>query len=81
VCGGHNLSIDSKSKKYQCWSGKCAPADIREAIKPLSEFLAERNGDKHISNRPPAKKASKKQQPTQVPILEFRLSTNLLSLR
>jgi putative DNA primase/helicase len=68
VCGGRNLSVESKTGKYKCFTSDCAPADIREAIKPLSEFLAERNGKKHISNRPPAKKASKKQQPTQIPI-------------
>ncbi|MEZ2238113.1 DUF5906 domain-containing protein [Microcoleus sp.] len=39
----------------------------RPQEKPLSEFLAGR-GEKRISNRPPAKKASKKQQLTQVPI-------------
>lgn len=39
----------------------------RPQEKPLSEFLAER-GEKRISNRPPAKKASKKQQLTQVSI-------------
>lgn len=69
VCGGHNLGIDSKTGGYQCWSSKCSCADIREAVSPLSEFLAERgDNNKRISNRPPAKKASKKQQPTQVPI-------------
>ncbi|TAD94470.1 MAG: helicase superfamily 3, partial [Oscillatoriales cyanobacterium] len=68
VCEGHNLGIDSKTGKFKCWSNHCDSADILEAVSPLSEFLAERNGKKHISNRPPAKKASKKQQPTPVPI-------------
>jgi putative DNA primase/helicase len=42
VCEGHNLSIDPKTGKYKCFSGDCAPADIREAIRPLAEFLANR---------------------------------------
>jgi hypothetical protein len=68
VCEGRNLGVDAKTGKYKCWSGDCSAADIREAIKPLSEFLAERgNGDKHISNRPPAKKVSGK-QPKPAPI-------------
>jgi KaiC/GvpD/RAD55 family RecA-like ATPase len=39
VCGGHRLTIDKKSGKYQCWSGGCASADIREAICPWSEVV------------------------------------------
>lgn len=69
VCGGRNLGVDSKTPAYRCFTSDCSPADIREAIKPLSEFLAERgDNNKRISKRPPAKKASKKQQPTQIPI-------------
>ncbi len=68
VCGGRNLSVESKTGKYKCFTSDCAPADIREAIKPLSEFLAERNGNKHISNRPPAKKAVKEPQSAKVPV-------------
>ena len=41
VCGGCNLSVAPKTGKYKCWSGDCSSADIREAIRPLAEFLAQ----------------------------------------
>jgi putative DNA primase/helicase len=34
VCGKHRLTINKKSGAYQCWSGGCATADIREALAP-----------------------------------------------
>ncbi len=68
VCGGHNLSVEPRTGKYKCWSGDCSSAAIREAIKPLSEFLAEQHGNKSASTRQPAKKATKKAQSAPVPI-------------
>ncbi|WP_341731259.1 DUF5906 domain-containing protein [Microcoleus sp. EPA2] len=68
VCGGHNLSVEPRTGKYKCWSGDCSSAAIREAIKPLSEFLAEQHGNKSASTRQPAKKATKKAQSVPVPI-------------
>ena len=58
-CGGHNLSIDPNTGKYQCWDG-CECGDIREAIKPWSEVLEERKQEnytpystpKHIKPKP-----------------------------
>jgi len=67
VCEGRNLSIDPKTGKYKCWSGDCLSADIREAIRPLAEFLAERKGERppQIARKPKAKK--KKHPPAPVP--------------
>lgn len=45
ACNGHNLTIDPKDGAYQCWNG-CTPSEIREAIRPLKEALAEAGGDR-----------------------------------
>ncbi|PSB25799.1 hypothetical protein C7B69_12250, partial [filamentous cyanobacterium Phorm 46] len=68
VCEGHRLSVEPKSGKFKCWSGDCASADIREAIRPLSEFLAEVKGDRPArqARKPKAKK--KEYPPTPIPI-------------
>lgn len=68
VCGGRNLSVAPKTGKYKCWSGDCASADIREAIRPLAEFLAERKGQRPArqARKPKAKK--KEYPPAPVPI-------------
>jgi len=42
VCEGHNLSVDPKTGAYSCYNSDCSRTDIREAIRPLAEFLAER---------------------------------------
>ena len=67
VCGGRNLSVEPKTGAYKCWSSDCSSADIREAIRPLADFLAERKGE-----RPPqqAKKprVKKKKEYPSVPI-------------
>ncbi|HAT14325.1 MAG TPA: helicase superfamily 3, partial [Microcoleaceae bacterium UBA11344] len=60
VCKGHNLSIESKTGKYKCFSGDCAPADIREAIRPLAEFLADRAPGKKVHRSRSAATAPKK---------------------
>ena len=58
VCEGRRLGIDPKSPKYQCWSGGCSTEDIREAIRPLAEFLAECKGERPArqTRKPKAKK-------------------------
>ena len=68
VCEGRNLSIAPKTGKYKCWSGDCASADIREAIRPLAEFLAERKGERPArqARKPKAKK--KEYPPTPIAI-------------
>jgi putative DNA primase/helicase len=67
VCEGRNLSIAPKTGAYKCWSGDCSSADIREAIRPLAEFLAERKGERppRIARKPKAKK--KKHPPAPIP--------------
>ncbi|MEG5037188.1 hypothetical protein [Microcoleus sp. AT3-D2] len=50
VCEGHSLGINSKNGKYQCWTNACSTADIREAIRPLAEFLAECKEDNPVSS-------------------------------
>jgi len=58
VCEGRNLSVAPKTGKYKCWSGDCSSADIREAIRPLAEFLAQCKGERpaRIARKPKAKK-------------------------
>ncbi len=68
VCEGRNLSVAPKTGKYKCWSGDCSSADIREAIRPLAEFLAECKGERpaRIARKPKAKK--KEYPPTPIAI-------------
>src|SRR4028119_882104 len=62
VCEGRNLSVELRTGKYKCWSGDCTSADIREAIRPLAEFLAECKGERPARQvRKP--KAKKKEYP------------------
>ena len=67
VCQGKRLTFDKKTGAYQCWSGGCSTGDIREAIRPLADFLAERNGQQPPQ---PAKKprAKKKKECSPAPI-------------
>jgi len=66
VCEGRNLSVAPKTGQYKCWSGDCSSADIREAIRPLAEFLAERKGERPArqARKPKAKK--KEYPPTPI---------------
>jgi hypothetical protein len=68
VCGGRNLSVAPKTGQYKCWSGDCFSADIREAIRPLAEFLAQCKGERpaRLARKPKAKK--KEYPPAPVPI-------------
>ena len=68
VCEGRRLGVDPKSPAYQCWSGGCSTDDIREAIRPLAEFLAEVKGDRPArqARKPKAKK--NEHPPALVPI-------------
>jgi predicted P-loop ATPase len=67
VCAGKRLTFDKKTGAYQCWSGGCSTDDIREAIRPLADFLAERNGQQPPQ---PAKKprTKKKKECSPAPI-------------
>ena len=68
VCGGRNLSVAPKTGQYKCWSGDCSSADIREAIRPLAEFLAQCKGERPArqARKPKAKK--KEYPPAPIPI-------------
>jgi putative DNA primase/helicase len=71
VCQGKRLTFDKETGAYQCWSGGCSTDDIREAIRPLADFLAERNGQQPPQPAPKVKKprAKKKEQaPVPIPI-------------
>lgn len=68
VCNGNSLSIEPNSGKYQCWSGGCPTAEIREAISPWAEVLADSKGE---SRSPRATKKSvpkPKPRPATTPI-------------
>src|SRR4028118_1370885 len=67
VCGGRNLSVAPKTGQYKCWSGDCSSADIREAIRPLAEFLAQCKGERPArqARKPKAKK--KEYPPAPIP--------------
>jgi hypothetical protein len=62
ACNGGNLTIDPKDGAYQCWNG-CTTSEIREAIRPLKQALAEANGgDRPVrQQRKPASTNSKPQ--------------------
>src|SRR4028118_1329882 len=68
ACEGRNLSVAPKTGAFKCWSGDCSTADIREAIRPLAEFLAERKGERPArqARKPKAKK--KEYPPAPVPL-------------
>jgi putative DNA primase/helicase len=62
ACEGHNLSIEPKTGKYQCWNG-CECKTIREAIAPWEEKV----GVSEPNNQAKASQ-SKQGKPKPVPI-------------
>jgi putative DNA primase/helicase len=68
VCSGRNLSIAPRTGAYQCWSGNCSTDDIREAIRPMAEFLAERRGEKPAPQTKKPRTKKKEYAPTPIPI-------------
>ena len=70
VCSGNDLSVAPKTGAYQCWSGGCSMAEIKEAIRPLAEFLAEREEERKKEKPVPQvkKPRTKKKEQTPVPI-------------
>jgi putative DNA primase/helicase len=68
VCGGQNLGIDPKTGKYRCFTSECASADIREAIRPLAEFLAERKGEQPTPQVKKPKAKKKEYPPVPIPL-------------
>ncbi|MHC5917543.1 MAG: DUF5906 domain-containing protein, partial [Nostoc sp.] len=69
VCGGHNLSIIPETGKYQCFNG-CDKKDVREALKPWAEVVAEQKGSNYTPspNRKAVKPKTVKLEPTQIPV-------------
>jgi hypothetical protein len=75
VCEGRNLSVAPKTGAFKCWSGDCSSADIREAIRPLAEFLAQCKGER------PARQARKpKAKKKEYPLAPIPLGAKLLRL-
>src|SRR4028118_1250632 len=73
VCEGRNLSVEPNSGKFKCWSGDCTSADIREAIRPLAEFLAGCKGEQPARQARKAKAKKKEYPPAAVPLGAKRL--------
>ncbi|QHG21184.1 DUF5906 domain-containing protein [Nostoc sp. ATCC 53789] len=74
VCGGHNLSIVPETGKYSCFNN-CECKDIREAIKPWDEVLAERQKTNFSAapNKNPIRVKTVKPNPTPIPDGELGL--------
>jgi putative DNA primase/helicase len=75
VCQGKRLTFDKETGAYQCWSGGCSTKDIKEAIRPLADFLAERKGEQPA---PQAKKPKAKKK--EYPLTAIPINTILLRL-
>jgi putative DNA primase/helicase len=78
VCGGNDLSIVPETGKYRCFNN-CECKDIREAIKPWAEVLAERAGANYTPslNRLAAK--PKRILPKSAPIPDGELALVMLT--
>lgn len=68
VCSKRNLGVDPDTGAYQCWSGGCATNDIRDAIRPTAEFLAERKGEQPAPQVKKPRTKKKKYPPALIPI-------------
>ena len=68
ACNGNNLTIDPEDGAYQCWNG-CNANEIREAIRPLKEALAEANGGDRVvrQQRKPASKPQGRAKSERIP--------------
>jgi putative DNA primase/helicase len=68
VCGGKRLTFDKETGAYQCWSGGCTTKDIKEAIRPLADFLTEQNGQQQPQpSRKPRARKKKEHPPVPIP--------------
>ncbi|MCW5318393.1 heavy metal transporter [Nostoc sp. KVJ3] len=74
VCGGNDLSIVPETGKYRCFNN-CECKDIREAIKPWAEVVAERAGANYTPslNRLAAKPKRILPKPAPIPDGELAL--------
>ncbi|MEG4589702.1 hypothetical protein QUA54_31475 [Microcoleus sp. MOSTC5] len=80
VCEGHRLGINPKTGAYRCWSGECSSIDIREAIRPMAEFLAELEADKANKKRPARQARKAKAQKKEYPAAPIPVGAKLLRL-
>ncbi len=75
VCDGNDLTIDPNTGKYQCWHG-CECSDIREAISPWSEIVANSKNDSHFDrSKKPRFKSKKPTLPVLIPEAKIVLAT------
>lgn len=65
-CGGNNLSINFENGKYRCFND-CECRDIREAIKPWREVMAEHQGSAVIKQRFTKPQLEKVDKPQKIP--------------
>jgi putative DNA primase/helicase len=68
VCSKRNLGVDADTGAYQCWSGGCSTAEIKEAIRPLAEFLAEHKGEEPAPKAKKPRVKKREQAPVPIPI-------------
>ncbi len=73
VCDGNDLTIEPKTGKYQCWHG-CECSEIREAISPWSEIVANSNNG-FYPNKKPRFKPKKPTLPCPIPEGKITLAT------
>lgn len=73
VCGGNDLTIEVRSGKYQCWHG-CECSDIREALSPWKEIVANSNNG-FYSHKKPRFKPKKPTLPCPIPKGKITLAT------
>jgi putative DNA primase/helicase len=68
VCQGRRLTFDKETGAYQCWSGGCSTPEIKEAIRPLAEFLAEQKGEEPTPKAKKPRVKKREQAPIPIPI-------------
>lgn len=84
VCDGNDFSINQETGAAKCWHG-CEPREVREAIRPLKEFLEEQrqqNPDHRVINASLAKKPTPSQKPAALspaPLPQGKLAIARLS--
>ena len=75
VCGGHNLSIELETGKYQCWNG-CECLEIREALSPWEDLKKQtKSYFSNYHNKNPRTKNRKPVLPVPIPEGKINLAT------
>ncbi|QLE53005.1 hypothetical protein FD724_34190 (plasmid) [Nostoc sp. C057] len=78
VCGGNDLSIVPETGKYRCFNN-CECKDIREAIKPWAEVVAERAGANYTPSLNQNAAKPKRILPKPAPIPDGELGLVMLT--